>query len=235
MIVAGSTCLLFFCLLLQFPLFFFYHKYVFSMKQYNITSDLWKCWYLLKSGWITDKRDEKRWKAKLHWRSLFRTSNRVFFSRQSAGLRGDVVVISWQRGAGHVGTTRPTSKTPELKNTDYTDALFLSLFVTSFYSYLSHFSLFLISLLPPSVSFSIGWHFQLNCKIWHFCETLTAASISKWRCGMENKTESEINWNGFQCSETIGMGFFFQVKVSFAISLSFCWSCVFCTFIFLSL
>lgn len=57
----------------------FYHKYVFSMKQYNITSDLWKCWYLLKSGWITDKRDEKRWKAKLHWRSLFRTSNRVFF------------------------------------------------------------------------------------------------------------------------------------------------------------
>lgn len=117
----------------------FYHNYLFSMKQYNITFDLWKCWYLLKSGWITDKRDEKRWKAKLHWRSLFRTSNRVFFSRQSAGLRGDVVVISWQRGAGHVGTTRPTSKTPELKNTDYTDALFLSLFVTSFYSYLSHF------------------------------------------------------------------------------------------------
>lgn len=213
----------------------FYHKYVFSMKQYNIASDLWKCWYLLKSGWITDKRDEKRWKAKLHWRSLFRTSNRVFFSRQSAGLRGDVVVISWQRGAGHVGTTRPTSKTPELRNTDYTDALFLSLFVTSFYSYLSHFSLFLISLLPPSFSFSICWHFQLNCKIWHFCETLTAASISKWRCGMENTTESEINWNEFQCSETIGTGFFFQVKVSFAISLSFCWSCVFCRFIFLSL
>lgn len=145
----------------------FYHKYVFSMKQYNITSDLWKCWYLLKSGWITDKRDEKRWKAKLHWRSLFRTSNRVFFSRQSAGLRGDVVVISWQRGAGHVGTTRPTSKTPELKNTDYTDALFLS-----------HFSLFLISLLPPSFSFSICWHFQLNCKIWHFCAS-TDSSLYK--------------------------------------------------------
>lgn len=32
---------------------------------------------LSKSGWIADKEKEKRWKAKLHLRSLFRTSNRV--------------------------------------------------------------------------------------------------------------------------------------------------------------
>lgn len=78
---------------------------------------------LPESGWITDKREEKRWKAKLHWRSLFRTSNRECFSQQSAGLQGDGAVISWQRGAGHVGTTRLTSKTADLKNTDCTHTL----------------------------------------------------------------------------------------------------------------
>lgn len=61
-------------------------------------------------GWIRGKREGKRWKAKLHWRSLFRTSNRQCFSQQSAGLQGDGVVISWQRGAGHVGTTQADIK-----------------------------------------------------------------------------------------------------------------------------
>lgn len=105
--------------------------------QHNIASDL--------SGWITDKRKEKRWKAKLHWRSFFTTSNRQCFSQQSAGLQGDGVVISWQRGAGHVGTTRLTSKTPDLKNADCTltlsvcvcdSSLFVSVSLSTHSSYL---------------------------------------------------------------------------------------------------
>lgn len=44
------------------------------------------------------------------WRSVFRTSNGQCFSQQPVGLRRDGAVISWQRGAGHVGTARPTSK-----------------------------------------------------------------------------------------------------------------------------
>lgn len=79
---------------------------------------------LPESRWTSDKREGKRWKAKLHWRSLFRTSNRECFSQQSAGLQGDGVVISWQRGAGHVGTSRPTSKTHQTSNTDFTHTLY---------------------------------------------------------------------------------------------------------------
>lgn len=91
-----------------------------------------------KSGWITDKREGKRWKAKLHWRSLFRTSKRECFSQQSVGLRGDGVVISWQRGAGHVGTTRPTSKTADLGSTTvHAFPLSLSQSAASLSSYLS--------------------------------------------------------------------------------------------------
>lgn len=44
------------------------------------------------------------------WRSVFRTSNGQCFSQQPVGLHRDGAVISWQRGAGHVGTARPTSK-----------------------------------------------------------------------------------------------------------------------------
>lgn len=62
-------------------------------------------------AWMNHR--QRRWeemKAELHWRSLFRTSNRQRFSQQSAGLQGDGVVISWQRGAGHVGTTQADIK-----------------------------------------------------------------------------------------------------------------------------
>lgn len=103
------------------------------------TSDLWKC---LNEQ---TQREEKRWKAKLHWRSFFRTSNREHFSQQSAGLQGDRVVISWQRGAGHVGTTRLTSKAPDLEKADCTHTLhvsvsdslvFFSVALTTHFSYL---------------------------------------------------------------------------------------------------
>lgn len=100
------------------------------------TSDLWKC---LNEQ---TQREEKRWKAKLHWRSLFRTSNREHFSQQSAGLQGDRVVISWQRGAGHVGTTRLTSKAPDLENADCTHTLHVSVSDSSVFSVAvgTHFS-----------------------------------------------------------------------------------------------
>lgn len=48
------------------------------------------------------------------------------FSQQSAGLRGDGVVISWQREAGHVGTGRSTSKTVDLGNAVCTHTLSVS-------------------------------------------------------------------------------------------------------------
>lgn len=82
-------------------------------------------WPVKMSGWIREKREAMRWKAQLHRRSLFRTSNRERFSQQSAGLQGDGVVISWQWGAGHVGTTRLTSKTADLA--DCTHTLFVSM------------------------------------------------------------------------------------------------------------
>lgn len=44
------------------------------------------------------------------WRSVFRTSNGQRFSQQPVGLRRDGAVISWQRGAGHVGTARADIK-----------------------------------------------------------------------------------------------------------------------------
>lgn len=53
---------------------------------------------------------QKRRDERLHRRSFFRTSNAQRFSQQPVGLRRDGAVISWQRGAGHVGTARLTSK-----------------------------------------------------------------------------------------------------------------------------
>lgn len=146
----GYTHFLSFCLLLHFS---FVSQATYLKKQCNITSDLWKCWKLCQSlDESQKKREGKRWKAKLHWRSLFRTSNRQCFSQQSAGLQGDRVVISWQRGAGHVGTTRPTSKTPDLENTDSTHTLSvsvcdISLFLSaSFCADFTHLSSPLLSL-----------------------------------------------------------------------------------------
>lgn len=107
-----GTYVISFCLLLHFPIC------LYGAAQRNFG--------LVKMSEWTDKGEEKRWKAKLHWRSLFRTSNRECFSQQSAGLQGDRVVISWQRGAGHVGTTQLTSKTPDLKNADCTHTLSVS-------------------------------------------------------------------------------------------------------------
>lgn len=112
------------------------------------TSDLWKC---LNEQ---TQREEKRWKAKLHWRSLFRTSNREHFSQQSAGLQGDRVVISWQRGAGHVGTTQLTSKAPDLEDADCTHTLSTSWSQTA-----------------PSVFFSVALRT-------HFSYLLSAPSLS---------------------------------------------------------
>lgn len=57
----------------------------------------------------------------------------AFFPQQSVGLRGDRVVISWQWGAGHVGTPQLTSKTDWL----YADCT-LSVFVSLSLSLMSH-------------------------------------------------------------------------------------------------
>lgn len=138
----GYTYFMSFCLLLHFSL---------CLTSCLLYETVQYYFWLVKneSGWVTDKREGKRWKAKLHWRSLFRTSNRECFSQQSAGLQGDGVVISWQRGAGHVGTTRSTSKTPDLKNSDCTHTLSVTVCDISIFlsmSFCSHF------FYPPSRS-----------------------------------------------------------------------------------
>lgn len=53
---------------------------------------------------------QKRRDERLNWRFFFRTSNGQRCSQQPVGLRRDGAVISWQRGAGRVGTARLTSK-----------------------------------------------------------------------------------------------------------------------------
>lgn len=53
---------------------------------------------------------QKRRDERVNWRFFFRTSNGQRCSQQPVGLRRDGAVISWQRGAGRVGTARLTSK-----------------------------------------------------------------------------------------------------------------------------
>lgn len=162
-----GTYVISFCLLLHFPIC------LYGAAQCNF-------WLVKMFEW-TDKGEEKRWKAKLHWRSLFRTSNRECFSQQSAGLQGDGVVISWQRGAGHVGTTQLTSKTPDLENADCTHTLSVSVWDRSLFFSVSlgtHFS-YLPSPLLLAHIYSIVklqvWgldfgnlqtHFERNRKFW---------------------------------------------------------------------
>lgn len=147
----------------RLPLFVF-------TSQDNITSDLWKCRQLCQSLDESQTKEKgKRWKAKLHWRSLFRTSNRERFSQQSAGLQGDGVVISWQRGAGHVGTTRSTSKTPDVENADCTHTLSVSVCDISL-----HLCLFLEQSLADiygrvklqDIALDVHSHLDRNEKFW---------------------------------------------------------------------
>lgn len=113
------------------------------------------------------------------------------FSQQSVGLRGDRVVISWQRGAGHVGTTRLTSKTDWLY-ADCTRTLFVCLSdVPLFFFCLSLHSL---SALSPS------WH-QPFCPtkgIWSWFGEMTCWKREKvWRVKWVQNKFSFFKWNLF--------------------------------------
>lgn len=182
------------------------------------TSDLWKC---LNEQ---TQREEKRWKAKLHWRSLFRTSNREHFSQQSAGLQGDRAVISWQRGAGHVGTTRLTSKAPDLENADCTHTLHVSVSDSSVVfsvALRTHFSYLRSARLSLAHIYSIvklqgqvlycrnpRTHLERDRKFW------------KWKKAL-SKFESEMSFEVMEIFKErknfFSFGFFFHVPLTFTL------------------
>lgn len=143
----------------------------------------------LESGGTTDNSEEKRWKAKIALEIFLLEHQTKGFSWQSAGLRGDGVVISWQWGAGHVGTTWPTSKTPDLERTD-THTLSVSvcdislLLSISFSSYFSSTKSSHASLVDMSKRV---WRFRTSSRKNEYRKVLTASQV------LENWMRTEKN------------------------------------------
>jgi len=93
-----------------------------------------------ESGCISDKREAKRWKAKLHRRSFFRTSNRMFLAAVSRAPGGRSCNFLAERGwtCGHYSADIKDARPREHWHT-----LFRSLSVTSLLlsvSFCPHFS-----------------------------------------------------------------------------------------------